>query len=296
MYLSHVGRYNDFTPKFYNELEEKVRSFGKTVQYGFDIASENPDPDKKNGKKVYPSRYTLDPVTFFITDPYEDRPNKQKLKQVGLVKTINDKGEPDSFYRIRVLEGNAGVLRLDLENPEDFATAMLLEIHPKLKGGKFSDKTKRQLVERIDLEKLAKEKRNERSERVKALNVAQEMSDEDVMKFADAMMWEIASPSMNRNRVEELAETDFKMFNDLVEGKNIEYQATVKRAMDAKIIAFDPAEYRYIWCSNQQLVVKLEPSLNKNEVQVMSEWLQTAGDKAKEVYKKVTGLLKTEKV
>lgn len=292
MYLAQVGRYNDFSPKFRDELEKKVASFGKVVQYSFDIANENPDPLKASGKKVYPSRYTLDPVTFFITDPYEDRPNKQKLKQVGLVKTINDKGEPDSFHRIRILEGSAGVMRYDLENQEDLNIVMLLELHPKLKGGKFADKTKRQIVERIDLEKVATEKRTERTSRLKALNVAQEMSDADVVQFADAMMWEHATPAENRNRVEELAETNPIFFNKLVEGKDLEYQATIKRALDARIIAFDPAEYNFLWASTQQLVVKLQPSLDKNEVQVMSDWLQTSGEKANEVYKKIKGMLK----
>lgn len=296
MYLAHVGRYNDFTPEFMEKLEKKVRAFGKTVDYFFDIANPNPDPDKKNGKQVYPSRYTLDPVTFFISDPYEKRAGKQKLKQVGLVKTINDKGEPDSFHRIRVIEGNAGVLRLDLENQEDFNIAMMLEIHPKLKGGEYADKSKRQMVERIDHEKVATEKRSLRTDKVKALNVAQEMSDADVARFADAMNWQAASPSINRDKIEELAETDPKFFNDLVAGKNVEYQSTIKRAMDKKIIAFDPAEYRFIWCSNQQLVVKLEPSLEKNELQVMAEWIESSGDRAKEVYKRITGLLEPEKV
>lgn len=293
MFLAQVGRYNDFSEKFRTELEEKVKSFGNIVRYSFDIASDNPDPLKANGPKIWPSRYTLDPVTFFISDPYENRQNKQKLKQVGLVKTINDKGEPEQFFRIRVLEGSRGIMQYDLTDTEDFNTVMMLELHPKLAGGKYADSKRRAVVTRIDEKKLAQEKRTERTAKLKALNVAQEMSDAEIMQFSDAMIWDTASPDETRNKIEELAETQPIFFNDLVAGKNVEYQAAIKQALDKRIIAFDPAEYRYMWSANQQLIAKLQPSLEKNEVQVMSEWLQTSGDKAKEVYKKIKELLKS---
>jgi hypothetical protein len=297
MLLNHLDKYNSFTTKFRTELENKVISFGKNVRYKFNISNPNPHPDLK-GQPVYPSRWTLDPVTFYVKDPHETREGTPKLKLVGLVKKVTsphekENGENDQFERIRLVEAQKGILFLDLSRDEDVQFAMYLELHPKLVGGVNADPTKRQIIERIDEKKASAEKRTQRTEKQKAVNVAQEMSDQDVLNFADAMMWDSTDDAnVLRDRIEELAETSPKFFNDLTSGKSIEYQATVKRAMDKKVIAFDPAEYKFIWSDNQQAISRLQPSTEKSEVEVMAEWLMTGGDQAKKAYDKIKSLIK----
>jgi len=51
--LREQGQYNDLTPELRNKLEGKVRGFGKTVRYKFDISNENPDPQKHDGKVLW---------------------------------------------------------------------------------------------------------------------------------------------------------------------------------------------------------------------------------------------------
>jgi len=108
---------------------------------------------------------------------------------------------------------------LNLEdNRDDFYMAMMLELHPKNKDSKFASKTLRHMVTRIDENAAAKEARTERSERLKALNVAQGMSDTELIDFADAMQWDSTEEmEVLRNKAEELADTDPIFFNDLVE-------------------------------------------------------------------------------
>jgi hypothetical protein len=293
MLLEHQGLFNDFSPELRKKLEKTVESFGNSVRYKFDISSINPDPQKSNGPVVWPSKYTLKPKTFTIKDDFEKREGKQKVKQVGLVREVNDKGQPTRFESVVVYEGNQGILHLDLTIPENIQIAMLCELHPKLSGGDYADKTKKQMFSRIDEKKLAVDKRTERSAKLKALTVAQGMSDKELKQFADAMMWDSTDEvDILRNKVEEIAETSPALFNDLVESKNLEYRATVKRAMDNKVVTFDPTEYKFLWVSNQQLITRLQPSTVKNEVEVMAEWLLTGGDSAKEVYTKIKSLLK----
>ena len=141
-----------------------------------------------------------------------------------------------------------GTLRLDLEKPEDFAMAMLLEIHPKHKGGQFADKNKHQVFQRIDETKLAKEQRTERSARVKALVAAQKLSDAQVVQFADAMTWDSTEElEILRARIEDMAENEPVFFNEmLAEGNRVvDVTATLKRAIDRNIIHFDSINYRY---------------------------------------------------
>ena len=114
-----------------------------------------------------------------------------------------------------------------------------------------------------------------------------------VKDFSDAMMWDSTEDlSLLRNRVEELAETNPEFFNDLVSGEMVKYQAAVKQALDRQIISFDPAEWKFIWTSNQQPIAILNEVSGKNYVEQMAEWLQVNAEKGKQVYDKLKSLLK----
>lgn len=296
MSLENFAHFNDISPKLRDMLEEKVRSFGKSVRYKFDVAKPNPDPDKYNGDIIYPNIYTLDPAKFTIQDPYEDRKEKSRAKTIALVvpDSLNDKGVPERFKKIRVSGTTKSILKLEIaENMDDFYAAMYLELHPKLKGGMFADKNAYQVVSRIDEQAAAKEQRTERSERLKALNVAQAMSDEELIDFADAMQWDSSDDvEILRNKTEELADTNPIYFNDLVQSKAVEYQSLIKQAMNKGLITFEYGEYKFIWTGNQQTITVLSPTGSKNEIEKMSEWMQTSGAKGDDVYKKLKSLVK----
>ena len=296
MSLENYGIYNDLSPKLREELEQKVESFGKSVRYRFDIAKPNPDPSKYNGDTVYPNMYTLDPVRFSIQDPYENREGKSKTKTVALVDdaSIKDDGNPERLLKVRVSGAERAVLKLNIQDKrEDFYMAMLLEMHPKLNGGKFADKNAYKIVHRIDEEAAARDARTERSERLKALNVAQGMSDEELINFADAMQWDSTeSIEVLRNKVEELADNNPVYFNDFVMGKTVEYQSLIKQAVDRDLISFDHAEYKFVWAGNQQVITVLQPTGGKTEVQKLSDWMQTSGNKGDDFYKKLKSLVK----
>lgn len=294
MLIQQVAHFNDLSPKLRDEIEGKVKSFGKSVRYKFDISNPNPDPTFTNGKVIWPNIYTLDPTVFNINDPYEDRKDKSKSKRIAIIDGVDEKGLPNRFKKIRVHGRMQGIFTLNvLDNEEDFAMAVFLELHPKLTNGKFSDKTKKQVITRIDEVANATEQRTARTTKVKALNVAQQMSDAERVSFADAMMWDSTQEiSVLGNLIEELAETDPVFFNDLVEGKSIEFQAVVKQALDRQIIGFDPAEWKFFWHSNQQPITVLSPVGGKNHVEKMAEWFQIGGKSADEAYKKIKSLIK----
>ena len=293
MSLEQIAHYNNLSTKLREELVEKLQSLGKRVRYKFDIGNPNPDPQKYNGSMVFPNLYTLDPCIFDILDPYEEK-GKPKSKKIALVSGTDEKGIPNKFGRIRVRAAEAGILDLDLtEGGEGWYTAMYLELHPKLLNGKFADTSKHPVVSRIDEVQSASNAKKERTARLKALNVAQDMTDKDVFNFADAMLWDSSEDILIlRNKVEELADTNPEFFNDLVSGKTIEYKAAIKKAMNKKVIEFDPAEYKFLWCGNKQTIAMLSPAGDRNEVEKFSEFLQTGGEKADTIYKKIKDLIK----
>jgi hypothetical protein len=296
MSLENFAHFNDLSPKLRTELEQKVESFGKRVRYKFDITKPNPDPEKYNGAFVYPNMYTLDPTKFTIQDPYEDRADKSKTKNIGLVDDnfLNDKGIPERFKKVRVSGSQKSILTLNLEdNRDDFYMAMLLELHPKNKDSKFASKTMHHMISRIDENAAAKEARTERSERLKALNVAQGMSDSELIDFADAMQWDSSDDiEILRNRTEELADSNPIYFNDFVQGKTIEYQSMIKQAINKGLISFDNAEYKFVWSGNQQTIAVLPPTGQKTNIEKMSEWMQTSGNKGDDFYKKIKALVR----
>ena len=292
MQLEPVAHYNNLSAKLREEIEAKLKGFGKSVRYKFEISKPNPDPAKYNGDTVWPNRYTLDPAVWDVTDPYEVA-GKSKSKKIGIIEAVDENGKPNRFRKIRVMAPQKGVIILDLENQNDYYTAFALELHPKLIGGKFEDKNAYRVVTRVDENAEAETKRKERTARKKALDAAESMEDSDIVNFADAMMWDSGEPAnILRNKVEELAETDPEFFNDLIEKKEIQVRALVKQALDKRIITHDPVENKFMWASNMQLITALPVSLTANHVQQFAEWLVVGGTKAEEVHKKIKELSK----
>lgn len=292
--LEQIAHYNDLSPQLRKKLEDQMASFGKKVRFRFNVSNPNPDPEKYNGAVIWPFLYTLDPMTFTITDKEETRVGKSKSKQIGIVTQVDDKGIPVKFGRVRVYGRHQGVLPFDLENTEDQKIVMYMLLHPKLTGGAFLDKNKQQLFERIDEKKTAAVAKERRNAKKLALVAATEMSEKELREFASAMLWdENDELEVLRNQAEELAETSPEMFNDLIESKSVEFRATVKRALDTQIISYNPSEYKFMWVSNQQTITVLGAGLDgKHETERLAEWLMTGGKQSEEVYKKIKSLSK----
>jgi hypothetical protein len=287
MKLEVYGQYNKLSDKLRNELEGRIASFGKTVTYRLNISNPDPHPERK-GQPVWPSIYTLDPKVFIIKDPYQ-----KGMVRIGLVKDVNEKGEPSAFECVRVKEVDGGKITLNLETQDGRDFAMYMELHPKVNNGLFPDASKRQVVERVDFKAEAVKGRKERSARVKALQYAEAMDLKDVQQYASAMEWdEYEDEDILRGRIEASAETTPEVFLKLVEGDTLEIRATIKRAIDKQIIAFDPSQQQFLWVSTNQPAATLQIGDEKTEVAAFADWVQSGGDSAKKIYQKIKSLLK----
>lgn len=305
--LEKVSGWNDLSPALRKKLDAKIDSLGKKVRFKFDIKKKNPDPEKKQGEWLYPFIYTLDPITFNITDTLENteikgRETAQRFKKIGIVEAVKENGEPDRFRRIRVHEMEREVLTFDTTKAEDRENIAYLLLHPKLSGGEYADKEKLPVVTLIDEQKTANEERAERTARKKAMDAAEEMNDKEVLEFADAMsggnslLWDSTQePSILRNEIEKLAEKEPKFFNDLVEGKAITYQAVIQKALNKSIVSYDPGEMKFMWASTGQVIQVLSPVGDKNEIEKFAEILMTGGSKSDELYKRIKGLVEPAK-
>lgn len=302
--LEQEGIYNDLSPKLREALEKRIESFGNRVRYKFNLERDNPDPQKYNGAVIYPSLYNLHPVQWKITDTDESRANKQRLKTIGVIKSSeqNDKGKIEyRFEKVQIKDTEKGLKEFDLTDPVQADIVASLELHPKLDGGLFQNQQMVPVFSRIDENKKALEERKERSERKKAMDIAEEMTDADIIEFADGMATDEWNSSQNplvlRNKVEKLAETHPFMFNDKVKSKKMEVQATIKRAIDSRILAYNPAEGSIAWASTMQQIVALGMNVGtKTDVERFADWILEAGKKGDDAYKKLKSLVKKEVV
>lgn len=289
--LDQIGTkpvYNNLSPQLREKLEKKAKEHGRYVTYKFAIAKRNPDLEMKTGGEyLYPLRWALTPVTFYITDPYDGI-----RKRVGLIKRLKEFGAPDDgFRRVLVDEQFRGLLKLDMENMEDQDTYMYLEMHPKLEGGQFRDSNEMAIYRHVDDVKEAKTALTTRENRANAMFVVTQMSLEQIQDFACAMSWsEHEDISILRNKVMELADNDPEWFKNFIDNKSIEYRAVIKRAMDNNIITWQPVENKFVWSGNSQVIAILDRCEDGKVLERMSDWIATSKN-GQDVLSKLKGLL-----
>lgn len=289
-----VGHYNDLSEPLRKQLEERINSFGETVRYKFKIGQENPDPEKYNGKIIYPRQYTLDPAKYTIRDEQEKRQGKSPIKNVAIVSGVDEKGLANRFLKIRLFGNQKGVLSLKIkESEEDRATCMFLEMHPKSANGLIKHKEAVSVFERIDEVAYAKQQREERRQKKLATDRAFEMSDEEIVQFNMAMEWEeAADKEVMRQSVELFAENDPEAFLKLTSGKKIEYRSVINSALKTGKLLFDPAEHKLTDGTTKQVICTLNPNPQKTYVELIADWMETNGDKGDKAYKRLVEVTK----
>ncbi len=296
MALEQEGIYNDLSPELRKKLEAHINSFGRYVRYKFKLEKKNPDPTEYNGKMVFPSQYNLHPVQWKITDKEEKRPDKQTSKNIGNIEKVERDERGNLQYRyigLRINESEKGIKIFDMEKDEDRNTVAWLELHPKNGNGLFFNNQMVSVFSRVDETKLANEQRAERSARKKALDAVENMSDKEIVDFADAMTWDSTDePLLLRNKVEDLAEKTPELFNDLINSQSLKYRTIVKKAIDNKILNYNPSDGSIAWTSTGQQIISLGANNSaKSDIERFADWLGESGTKGDAAYKKLKSLI-----
>ena len=293
--LEQATPYNEFTAEYRKKLEDHVRSLGKKVRYRFHIENQNPDPEKYNGPIIWPAKWTLTPAVFRINDTEEKRAGQSRSKQVALVDGVDEKGIPNRFKKIRVVDRAKGILEFVLldsegnDNFEEFQMVMYLELHPKNKNGLNKASTETKVFERVDIKAAAVESTRKRRERDAAKAIALKLKDTEVREYAAAMMWdETEDIEVLRDRLEAEAENEPAMFLALYEGEQVGTQSTIKRAIDQQVIGIDPISGTVTWAKNGKQIVSLGQNAgNKTDIARLADWFASGEKKVEAIYKQI---------
>lgn len=290
MLTSNGVKINDFSPELRAMLEKKVadlEKIGGKIKFKFNIAQKNPEYNfqgAQNGegdemeiiqavgpKTVFPSYWTLQPVTFYIVDPGD-----KKKKRAGIVIEEDEKGNAIGFKRIVLTERDRGVKTLRFENPDDRDEIGLILLHPALKGGLFHDeKQYGNLIELVNETADAKKRTARRSDKADAMYVASRMDDKEIKDFACAMGWdEDEDISVLGDRIGEMAESDPEGFAKTMKHDHFQYRAAITRAEKAGEIIWIPLENKYTW-SNGQTIAAFGKQDDLDRLKSLSEFLMT---------------------
>lgn len=279
---------NGLSEKLEADFKKKFDALPAKIKYKFDYERRNPDPQKTGGEFIYPSWKVLEPVTFYIKDPYDNL-----SKKIGLVIGEDAEGNPNDFKRITLQERDRGVLNLKKDDREAFDTFCYLELHPANTTGKYRDNQIPALFKFVDESKEAKSSGMRRNLKADAMFVAANMKIQEMKDFAVAMDWdETMDEDILFDKIGEIAENDPTQFKVLIESSSMEYKATVKRAEVHQIIEWDSQGYKYVWATTKETIIAFGRQENMDRLEKMAEWLLNK----REVYDKLKSLLKAAKI
>ncbi len=130
------------------------------------------------------------------------------------------------------------------------------------------------LYELVDPEAMSKTRRASRSLRLKAMDYADGMSEDEVFTFAGANGWKTTdSIAMLRDQVENYAETNPDVFLKVASNRHNIIKADIQSALDNGILVWDKVKSQFTWRTNGQLITSVPRSSKGTEIDGMLSFI-----------------------
>ena len=251
--LKKVGIYNDISKELLPKFPEK----GTLVTYEFIQSAEQEHHKKLNpkGQSLLPSSYQL-PCTSTFFDTI-----KEEWIPIGLVESVNAKGEIEWQRRILTPETDAGlcisiVIGSSGKN-NDLYQYMELASFVEIDGKTLPD-GKKPIFRRVDSEKGAIKRKSERDKKFEAYSIAKGLDTEALGRAAILIGCYNSNVSETalREAVEAFAEDNPTSFFDLVvNDAHGDAKAAMKMAIHLGIIDVSNGELK--WADSKQAILTL---------------------------------------
>lgn len=151
---------------------------------------------------------------------------------------------------------NLGMLIVTGGNKRNQELYQYLEHCNYNKSFEHRDASMNPIFERIDAVKKATRKLQKRDLLRDALNICIEMNEDEVRTLVSSLgKDEDRDISVLRNEIEELAMKNPKAFITSSSNHQKQILATIKRAIDKKVIVFDSEQSRFVWGNNKEAIL-----------------------------------------
>lgn len=296
MFLLKQDRYNDLPEEICSKIQAKwdeiVASKAKRILYKFNLAKENPDPLKENGSYVWPNLFVLPKASFQYR--WKTKDGKSGIAHVAMINNIqiDENGRKTvTYHKIKVPGRSEGRYAIEITEELAIEKFAYMELHPNHIGGMNASTTEPGFFQRVDEVGEAKLSRMRRKVENDAAFAAEEMNDQEVRDFACALAWDESEDiEILRDQVEALAKNAPEYFVKMVDRKTTGYAANIRRAQNAGVITYTPAEKKWSWAHDGKTLATLDHSV-ENEMMGLVDWLQSSknGDTVYETLKSAVG-------
>lgn len=239
------------------------------------------DPD-------YPDRMKM-PACVII--PKRDIINvKGEPTEIACISRIGSKGQP-LFHDLFLMKEAAGCITLVGGSMSDQQKYEYLMLSNYRLNNPDRDDSFPALYELVDPEAQSKVRRAARTLKLKAMDYADGMTDEDIMTFAGANGWKTdGSLAVLRDQVEAYAEANPEIFLKVASNRHNVIKADIKLAIDNGIINWDKVKSQFTWANNGQLITSIPRSSKGTEIDGMLSFIINT-EHGESVYSEIKTLL-----
>jgi hypothetical protein len=179
---------------------------------------------------------------------------QQEYVDIAAISKINPDGN-HMFYELWFLQTQGGHMILTGGRAADQEIHSYLSLCNYNGSNPRRDTSKPIIFELVDEAKKSEQERKNRNFKREALNVAADLSADDVKIYTAALGKDDSKPlEQLRNELEQMADRDPKEFLDLVNNKQSTMKAVINRALLKGVIVFSAEQSRFSWPNGEAIL------------------------------------------
>jgi hypothetical protein len=266
----------------YNNLPDEVIAKtklrpGEVVSYRLVGLAANPMDPSRLAIPSMKSVPSIDQIWDPVTENYVD---------IAAVKSVSPDGT-HRLHKIYFYGSSGGILTLYGGRAADQEIHSYLSLCNYNKSKEGRDEAKEAIFEVVDENKRSEVERKSRNIKREALNIAADLSPEEVRDYIAALgMDDTGKIEVLRNQLEEMADKIPAQFMDLIGNKQAMMKAAINRALAKNVIMFNPEQSRFVW-PNGEVILTVSRTTGGNHIEELVSFCVSSA-KGEKVYSTIS--------
>ena len=190
---------------------------------------------------------------------------------IGAISSVS--GDKISFYEIGFWKDEGGFKRLNPRTARDRDILEFLLLSNFNGSNPYRDPNVRPLFEVFRPEEKAKQRVDQRLQRVQAITIAASMTEEELREFAASVGWnEAEDVYVLKDKALDWCDRDPKGFVEAQSSRERYIMATLRRAEARDIIAKNILENAWVWKASNQTICSLPRNSERDMYQSFVDW------------------------